>query len=242
MTVGSGQAAYLQMYENANDGWKATLNGKTLIPLRIDGWQQAWLIPAGAGGTVELEYEPVLLYDIGMIGGAVAVALLAALALVRRRSATPAAAMTPPEPGWVLGLVALTLVVAVVAGPFALIVPALAVVARLRHSLLVPIALVAMVAAGIAAATEAGDPVSAGRGAFGPAAQLLALIALCAAVVTVDRGTRERTSGAVGPDPPPLPQRVRSANGPAGHPDPAPAPLLYPPGSAPIDPKEAPPR
>ncbi|WP_406397996.1 alpha-(1-_3)-arabinofuranosyltransferase [Streptomyces sp. NBC_00879] len=244
VTVGAGEAAYLQMYENANDGWKATLNGKTLIPLRIDGWQQAWLIPAGAGGTVELEYEPVLLYDIGMIGGAVAVALLAALALVRRRSATPAAAMTPPEPGWVLGLVALTLVVAVVAGPFALIVPALAVVARLRHALLVPIALVAMVAAGIAAATEAGDPVSAGRGAFGPAAQLLALIALCAAVVTVDRGTRERTSGAVDPDPPPLPQRVRPANGPAGHPDPAPPPLPRPdpPGSAPIDPREAPPR
>ena len=60
MTVGAGEASYLQMYENANDGWKATLNGKKLTPLRLDGWQQAWLIPAGAGGTVKLEYEPVL--------------------------------------------------------------------------------------------------------------------------------------------------------------------------------------
>ncbi|MFC4612626.1 alpha-(1-_3)-arabinofuranosyltransferase family protein [Streptomyces maoxianensis] len=242
VAVGAGEASYLQMYENANDGWKATLNGKKLIPLRIDGWQQAWLIPAGAGGTVELEYEPVLLYDIGLIGGAVAVALLAGLALVRRRGSAPAAAvMTPPEPGWVLGCVALTLVVAVVAGPFALIVPALAVVARLRHSLLVPIALVAMAGAGIAAATGAGDPVSAGRGAFGPAAQLLALIALCAAVVTVDRRVGTSPASAV-PDPQTLPQRVRSANSPAGHRVPGPAHHPDPPGNAPTDPREAPPR
>ncbi|MFF4229289.1 alpha-(1-_3)-arabinofuranosyltransferase family protein [Streptomyces sp. NPDC001820] len=242
VTVGAGEASYLQMYENANDGWKATLNGKKLIPLRIDGWQQAWLIPAGAGGTVELEYEPVLLYDIGLIGGAVAVALLAGLALVRRRGSAPdSAAMAPPAPGWVLGCVALTLVVAVVAGPFALIVPALAVVARLRHSLLVPIALVAMAGAGIAAATGAGDPVSAGRGAFGPAAQLLALIALCAAVVTVDRRFGTSPASAT-PDPQTLPQRVRSANGPAGHRVPGPAHHPDPPGTAPIDPREAPPR
>lgn len=242
VTVGAGEAGYLQMYENANDGWKATLNGKKLIPLRIDGWQQAWLIPAGAGGTVELEYEPVLLYDIGMIGGAVAVALLAGLALVRRRGGNPASvAKAPPAPGWVLGCVALTLVVAVVAGPFALIVPALAVVARLRHSLLVPIALVAMAGAGIAAATGAGDPVSAGRGAFGPAAQLLALIALCAAVVTVDRRVRA-TPASAAPDPQPLPQRVRSANGPAGRPVPGPAPNAEPPGNVALNQRETPPR
>ncbi|MGI5404447.1 alpha-(1-_3)-arabinofuranosyltransferase domain-containing protein [Streptomyces sp. CA-135486] len=243
VTVGAGEAGYLQMYENANAGWKATLNGKKLIPLRIDGWQQAWLIPAGAGGTVELEYEPVLLYDIGMIGGAVAVALLAGLALIRRRDSTPASqAMAPPAPGWVLGCVALTLVVAVVAGPFALIVPALAVVARLRPSLLVPIALVAMAGAGIAAATGAGDPVSAGRGAFGPTAQLLALIALCAAVVTVDRRVRA-TAGSAAPEPQPLPQRVRSANGPAWRPVPGPAPHAGPPGNAPphADPPGSPP-
>jgi arabinofuranan 3-O-arabinosyltransferase len=242
VTVGAGEAGYFQMYENANDGWKATLNGKKLIPLRIDGWQQAWLIPAGAGGTVELEYEPVLIYDIGLIGGAVAVALLAGLALVRRRGSTPAAAeMAPPAPGWVLGCVALTLVVAVVAGPFALIVPALAVVARLRHSLLVPIAAVAMAGAGIAAATGAGDPVSAGQGAFGPPAQLLALIALCAAVVTVDRRVRG-TPASAAPDPQPLPQRVPSANGPAERPGPGPAPDPDPPGIGPFNTREAPPR
>ncbi|NUK79753.1 DUF3367 domain-containing protein [Streptomyces lunaelactis] len=240
VTVGAGEASYLQMYENANDGWKATLNGKKLIPLRIDGWQQAWLIPAGAGGTVELEYEPVLLYDIGLIGGAVAVALLAGLALVRRRGSDPdSSATAPPAPGWLLGCVALTLVVAAVAGPFALIVPALAVVARMRHSLLVPIALVAMAGAGIAAATGAGDPVSVGRGAFGPAAQLLALIALCAAVVTV---APRAPSGTPAPATPPLPQRVRSASGPAGPPIPDPALAPDPPGIAPVDPREAPPQ
>ncbi|MFI1400371.1 alpha-(1-_3)-arabinofuranosyltransferase family protein [Streptomyces sp. NPDC020681] len=254
VTVGTGEASYLQMYENANDGWKATLNGKKLIPLRIDGWQQAWLIPAGEGGTVKLEYEPLVLYGIGMIGGAVALALLAGLALVRRRGGAPAsAAMTPPPPGWVLGCVALTLVVAVVAGPFALIVPALAVVAHLRHSLLVPIALAAMACAGIVAATGAGDPASVGRGAFGPAAQLLALIALCAALVTVGPRARggtpasaapdPQTTTSAAPDPHTTTQQVRATNGPAGGPVPGPAAYRPdPPGFAPPTTPEAPPR
>lgn len=54
VSVGSGAASYLTTYENFNDGWKATLNGKKLDPVRLDGWQQGWRVPAGAGGTVEL--------------------------------------------------------------------------------------------------------------------------------------------------------------------------------------------
>ncbi|MDP1466142.1 hypothetical protein, partial [Klebsiella pneumoniae] len=43
LKVGSGAASYLTTYENVNDGWKATLNGKELTSLRLDGWQQGWL-------------------------------------------------------------------------------------------------------------------------------------------------------------------------------------------------------
>lgn len=57
IAVGAGEASYLQIHENHNKGWKATLDGKELTPLRIDGWQQAWLIPEGEGGKVTLEYE-----------------------------------------------------------------------------------------------------------------------------------------------------------------------------------------
>ena len=69
VTVGSGAASYLTTYENYNDGWKATLDGKELTSVRLDGWQQGWRVPAGAGGTVKLSYEPATTYEGGLIGG-----------------------------------------------------------------------------------------------------------------------------------------------------------------------------
>jgi arabinofuranan 3-O-arabinosyltransferase len=221
VSAGSGAASYLRTYENVNDGWKATLNGEELTPLRLDGWQQAWLIPAGQSGTVHLEYEPARVYRAGLIGGVAGVAALVALALVGRRRAAaepsaPTAGLTgehptsstgsttgrpmtsaafgsaPPAPGPLLGVVALTLVTAVVAGPLALVVPLLAVVARRRPGVLVPVAGVAMAAAGVVAATGAGGPVAEGAGAFGATAQALALVALCAAVVTTGSGRGRR--------------------------------------------------
>ncbi|MET9832993.1 alpha-(1-_3)-arabinofuranosyltransferase family protein, partial [Streptomyces sp. NPDC006385] len=186
VTVGSGAASYLTTYENFNDGWRATLNGEELTPVRLDGWQQGWRIPAGSGGTVELSYEPAVMYEAGLIGGAVAVVLLAGLVLWRRRAPNPDAPQpVPPLPGLWLGTVALTVVGVLVAGWFALLVPVLAAVAWRRHALLVPIALVALAGAGVAAATGAGEPVGSAAGAFGPVAQLLALIGLFAAVVSV---------------------------------------------------------
>lgn len=186
VTVGSGAASYLTTYENYNDGWKATLNGKELTPVRLDGWQQGWQIPSGAGGTVKLSYEPSTTYEAGLIGGGVGVAALAGLVLWRRREANPDAPQ-PVAPGagpW-LGTVALTVVGVVIAGPFALLVPALALLAWKRHALLVPIAFLALAGAGIAAAVGAGSAPGTGDGAFGPAAQLLALIGLFAGLVSV---------------------------------------------------------
>ncbi|MFD5012397.1 alpha-(1-_3)-arabinofuranosyltransferase domain-containing protein [Streptomyces chartreusis] len=192
VTVGSGAASYLTMYENFNDGWHATLNGKELTPVRLDGWQQGWRIPAGAGGTVELSYEPAVAYEAGLIGGAVGVALLGGLVLWRRRApSTDEPQAVPPLPGLWLGTVAVTVVGVFIAGWFALLVPALALLAWRRHALLVPLAFLALAGAGIAAAVGAGEPVGAGDGAFGHTAQVLALIGLFAGVVSV----RERAAG-----------------------------------------------
>ncbi|MER5768162.1 alpha-(1-_3)-arabinofuranosyltransferase [Streptomyces sp. NPDC001985] len=202
VTVGPGATAYLTTYENVNDGWKATLNGEELSPLRLDGWQQGFEIPEGEGGVVKLSYEPSRVYGIGLIAGGLALLALIGLTLFRRREENPehadgTAPAVPNGPGTVLGVVALTLVAVVVAGWLALLVPALALVALRRHALLVPIAFAAMAGAGIAAATGAGEAPAAGEGAFGYTAQLLAFIALFAALVTVTgsarRGGRVRT-------------------------------------------------
>ncbi|MFD8233107.1 alpha-(1-_3)-arabinofuranosyltransferase family protein [Streptomyces sp. NPDC059696] len=186
VTVGSGAASYLTTYENFNDGWKATLDGKELTPVRLDGWQQGWRVPAGAGGSVTLTYEPATTYDAALIGSGVGVAVLLGLALWRRRAPGPDAPQpVPPRPGLWLGTVALTLVGVVIAGWFALLVPALALLAARRHALLVPIAFAALAGAGIVAAFGAGEPVGAGEGAFGRLAQLLALIGLFAGLVSL---------------------------------------------------------
>ena len=85
--VGPGAGAWLVVRENANPGWQATLAGKALIPAIIDGWQQAFVIPAGSGGVVELEYSPDRLFRDGLLAGAIAALLLVGMAVIpfRRR-------------------------------------------------------------------------------------------------------------------------------------------------------------
>lgn len=190
--VSAGGAAYLQTYENANAGWRATLNGRELSPVRLDGWQQGFLIPAGESGMVRLTYAPSTTYDLGLFGGALGIALLIGSALVRRTRRTPPEPQAPPAPSWVLGVVALTVVVALASGPYAVIVPLLALVARFRHGLLVPLALLAMLGAGITAALGAGESPADGDGPFSAVAQGLALLGLVAAVVTVPAGKVRR--------------------------------------------------
>ncbi|WP_063787128.1 alpha-(1-_3)-arabinofuranosyltransferase family protein [Streptomyces sp. NBRC 110028] len=214
--VTPGQAVYLQTYENHNDGWKATLNGHSLTPLRVDGWQQAFLVPAGQGGTVTLTYEPATTYHAALVGGAAALLVLAGLAFARRRGPEPegAEASVPPAPGWVLGTLALTAVMIAVAGWLALAVPLLALLARYRPILLPPTALVAMAAATVVAATGAGEPAASGEGAFSGAAQALALVALTAAVVTPP--SRAAGHASHGAPPPPPPTGAHGARRPAG--------------------------
>ncbi|WP_420000339.1 alpha-(1-_3)-arabinofuranosyltransferase domain-containing protein [Streptomyces boninensis] len=188
VTVGDGDDTYLTTYENYNDGWKATLDGKELRPVRLDGWQQGFLVPSGSGGQVKLSYEPATWYQVGLWVAVAAILALIGVALVGRRNAREEFEVEPePQPaiGWALGTVVLTLVFAVIAGPYALVVPALALLARARPALLPPIALIAMAGAGIAAATGAGEPVRMNEGAYSGPAQALALLALAAALVSV---------------------------------------------------------
>lgn len=213
--VSEGDASYLRTHMSVNKGWKATMDGKELSSLRLDGWQQGFLIPAGTSGTITLEYAPTTYYNGGLIAAGIGLLVLLGLAFVRRRGGTPLGAQdAPPGPSWLLGGVVLTLVFALIAGPYALIVPALAVVAWLRPRWLVPLSLGAMVGAGAIAAVGAGSGFVEGGGAFGWPAQALALLALAAALVTVPVRRQTEDDHGQEPDPtrtgasaPPLPQR-----------------------------------
>lgn len=91
-TVSTEGRALLVVHENFNAGWQASLGGKRLTAVRVDGWEQAFLLPAGSSGTVELSYAPDRPYQAGLVAGLLAALALLALAWRRR----PAEQEPPP--------------------------------------------------------------------------------------------------------------------------------------------------
>jgi arabinofuranan 3-O-arabinosyltransferase len=67
--VNADQDSYLTVAENFNAGWRATVGGRTLHPVRLDGWRQAWVVPAGTIGTVRLIYGPDRVYRAALFSG-----------------------------------------------------------------------------------------------------------------------------------------------------------------------------
>ncbi|MFC4058122.1 alpha-(1-_3)-arabinofuranosyltransferase family protein [Planomonospora corallina] len=89
--ISTTEPSYLVVNENHNRGWKAYLGGTELKPVRLDGWRQAWEVPA-ITGTVTLRFEPDATYRTALAAGLVLVLLVVAVAAVppRRRVRPPA--------------------------------------------------------------------------------------------------------------------------------------------------------
>jgi arabinofuranan 3-O-arabinosyltransferase len=77
LRIGPGTSSYVEIHENYDSGWTATLDGKRLTAAILDGWQQAFVVPAGQGGVIRLSFAPATLYHVG-----IAVSALALLALL----------------------------------------------------------------------------------------------------------------------------------------------------------------
>jgi len=216
--VGAGPAAWLVVHENANAGWRAELDGQELRPARIDGWQQAFVLPAGAGGRVELEYVPGAAYRRDLLVGLAAALLLVGLALPRRRRRAAA-----PEPGGSVrrdgpvrlpalpaGVprlavpLAAAAVLLLVGGAYGLLAGVLALLVRRATRHTAALAGAALLLAGVleALAPWAGTRTPASTGTPTQALCLLAL-ALFAAGLTDARGAARAARPAAGSAPPP---------------------------------------
>ena len=199
LSVAPGAASYLEIHENYNPGWTASLNGQPLTPVRLDGWQQAFVLPAGPGGAVTLTFAPAATYHLVLVISVLAAALLLAVVAwssftLRRREAQPVG-WSPPAASdgraWPR-LLAVTALIFVAGGPVALVVPLLAylagrpprssglAIARYPATRMPVLALAAMIASGLLCAVR---PFGAGLlGPFGWPAQACALVALAAAL------------------------------------------------------------
>ena len=94
--VDVAEQSFLTVNENYNAGWRAEIGGTALRPVRLDGWKQGWILPAGTSGTVTLTYRPDRAHKLAVLTGLGLVLLLTVGAATPggrrpgRRSPTPA--------------------------------------------------------------------------------------------------------------------------------------------------------
>jgi arabinofuranan 3-O-arabinosyltransferase len=198
LSIAGGAASYLEVHENFNPGWAATLNGRALTPVRLDGWQQGFVVPAGAGGAITLTFRPAATYHLVLVASLVAAFVLLALAawsfLAGGATVTGAGRQRRGRGrGW-LGVAGVTALIFVAGGVVAIVVPVLAWLAgRVRLPVL---AFGAMAVSGVLAAVR---PFGTGLfGPFGGPAQACALVALAAALIAGSVGA-PGSSGSSGP-------------------------------------------
>jgi len=103
LSVTASKRSYLVVNENFNPGWRAVAAGRQLRAVRLDGWKQAWLLPAGTAGVVTLTYRPNAIYQGAILAGLSALALILYVAVgpwgwTRRRSGPPPAGVAARTP------------------------------------------------------------------------------------------------------------------------------------------------
>ena len=208
VSIGPGAASYLVMHGNFNPGWDAALNGHALKPVRLDGWQQGFIVPAGPGGTITLTFRPAATYHLVLVVSLAAAAILLAIAAwsftgrrrrgdgpiqaPARRDGMPGRLPAAPEaaPARLAGRLGVAALIFVAGGPVALAVPVLAYLAwrlsrasrRTSPGTWLPwVAFAGVVASGLLSAVR---PFGGGLfGSFGGPAQACALVALAAALI-----------------------------------------------------------
>jgi arabinofuranan 3-O-arabinosyltransferase len=195
ITIGPGTQSYLEIHENYNKGWQATLNGQILTPVTLDGWQQGFVVPAGEGGQIILTYLPDFLYNIVIAIGIIAVIiLLVLLTLTLFGKINQSQDFEESAPNkikskaifFVIGLITAFLI----GGPALIVVPIVAFISYKTSDryMITKLAFISLTLAGIISAIDIGLNAQSGVGSFGYVAQILSIFALsCALLPSFDK-------------------------------------------------------
>lgn len=115
----SDQDRVLELAENFNPGWSATAGDQSLAPLRVDGWKQAFVVPAGVSGPAAITFAPNSTYRWGLLAGLIGVLVVVGLALRPPRTVASAGTSVRALPRVLTVLVGLAVVM--VLGPWGLL-------------------------------------------------------------------------------------------------------------------------
>lgn len=200
--VSAGPTTILAVSENFNPGWRATFAGETLTPLRLDGWRQAWIVPAGAEGTVTMDFAPTRWFRWGLwawAGGFTTLAGAAWLSTRRRPCRHPDVTVRPLPPRAADLLAGASLLLT---GGFAVLV--LPVLRKLRRDQVVSSSLAGLSCAVATIAAAIGHRAMPGSsdGAFSGLAQLMSLLAVGAVLAATAIPSPPQPTG----PPPALPE------------------------------------
>lgn len=192
LTVGPGSdQEILSIRQNYSPGWVASLGGQRLQAVRLDGWQQGYIVPGGSGGTVLLSFAPDTLYRLSLLLGLFLVLALVGIALSPLHDPSGLPPTGPSSlPKSLLPFFAAVIVIGLIGGPILLVVPGL-VYFRWKKASMGRIVFGALMGAGIIDALHPGKNPFAGPGPwiglgpFSGPAQLLAVTAFAAVLVAV---------------------------------------------------------
>jgi arabinofuranan 3-O-arabinosyltransferase len=182
--VGAGPATYIVLPQNFSAGWVARFGDQELKSVRIDGWEQGFVVPGGKAGTVTMDMQPNGIYEVLLIIGGLLLLALIVLALfpARRKPPYPEVGSAKPSFWLLLGLSAVALLL--VAGPWALaLVPLLAFARHWGRIPMAAAAFFAFIVAGVISAIHPATLNAKTAAAFTAPVQLASVAAL-AAVLT----------------------------------------------------------
>jgi arabinofuranan 3-O-arabinosyltransferase len=133
MTIGAGDQNLVVVNEIFNKGARATLAGKQLESVTIDGWRQGFVVPSGPGGEIVLTFGPDRMFRFLTIAGFGFLVLLAAGAFWPSRGRTEPAPIGEGviEGEWLWAITALAAVWVV--GAAVVLLPVAWVLRRLKN-------------------------------------------------------------------------------------------------------------
>ena len=201
LRLGAGPATYIQVAQNFNVGWVATLDGRTLSPVRLSGWEQGWIVPAGVSGVMTMNFKPDQTYRAALLIGGLFLLALFILALAKGNRFRN----TPSGPRKQLPTIALVGAAAI--GVFCiggvlvfLLLPLVAITYRWGSSVMAAIAGVSFTVAGVIVAFHPHAIDALAAKSIGAPVEICAVTAFCAVISSVIVEERRQPPAAATPE------------------------------------------